>query len=136
MTASRIVEALDEGEYGASRLGLRLEPAAIEQFAFEGREEALAHGIVISIADRTHRGSHTGLTTAVAELDRGVLRTLVGVVDHAPGSPCHECHVQSIEHQSCGERGGHRPANDAAAEGVEHHREIEKTRPSRGKTEI
>ena len=35
------------------------------------------------------------------------LRTLVGVVDHAPGSPCHERHVQSIEHQSCGERGGH-----------------------------
>src|ERR1700746_2455371 len=48
-----------------------------------------------------------------------------------PGSPCHERHVQSIEHQSCGERGGHRPANDAAAEGVEHHREIEKTRPGR-----
>src|SRR5690348_17568965 len=112
---------------GASRLALRLEPAALEQFAFEGREEALAQGVVIGIADRTHRGSHTGLTTAVAELDRGVLRTLVGVVDHAPGSPCHERHVQSIEHQSCGERGGHRPANDAAAEGVEHHREIEKT---------
>src|SRR5262245_3689488 len=25
------------------------------------------------------------------------LRTLVGVMDHAPGSPCHERHVQSIE---------------------------------------
>ena len=60
------------------------------------------------------------------------LRTLVGVVDHAPGSPCHERHVQSIEHQSCDERGGHRPANEAGAEGVEHHREIEKTRPGKG----
>jgi hypothetical protein len=30
-----------------------LEPAALEQFAFEGREEALAHGVVIGIADRT-----------------------------------------------------------------------------------
>jgi len=69
----QIVEALDEGEHCASRLGLRLEPAALEQFAFEGREEALAHGVVIGIADRTHRGSHTGLTTAVAELDRGAL---------------------------------------------------------------
>ena len=39
MTASRIVEALDEDEHCGSRLGLRLEPAAIEQFAFEGREE-------------------------------------------------------------------------------------------------
>src|ERR1700751_1362360 len=95
MTASRIVEALDEGEHCASRLGLRLEPAAIEQFAFEGREEAFAHGVVIGIADRTHRGSHTGLTTAVAELDRGVLRTLVGVVDHASGSPCNGRHVRA-----------------------------------------
>ena len=40
MTASRIVEALDEGEHRASRLGLRLEPAALEQFAFEGRTPA------------------------------------------------------------------------------------------------
>src|ERR1700739_4909650 len=69
MTASRIVEALDEGEPCASRLGLRLEPAAIEQFAFEGREEAFAHGVVIGIADRTHRGSHTCLTTAVAAIE-------------------------------------------------------------------
>ena len=35
------------------------------QFAFEGREEALAHGVVIGISDLTHRGSHTCLTTAV-----------------------------------------------------------------------
>jgi hypothetical protein len=47
-------ETLDEGEHCASRLGLRLEPAALEQFAFESREEALAHGVVIGIADRTH----------------------------------------------------------------------------------
>src|SRR5215467_12514733 len=85
VTASRIVEALDEGEHCASRLGLRLEPAAIEQFAFEGREEALAHGIVISIADRTHRRSHTGLTTAVAELDRSVLPGLKWSSQHFEG---------------------------------------------------
>src|SRR5215472_12233739 len=83
--ASRIVEALDEGEHCASRLGLRLEPAAIEQFAFEGREEALAHGVVIDIADRTHRGSHTCLTTAVAELDRGVLPGLKWSSQHFEG---------------------------------------------------
>src|SRR5215471_25807 len=85
MTASRIVEALDEGEHCASRLGLRLEPAAIEQFAFEGREEALAHGVVIGITDRTHRGSHTCLTTAVAELDRGVLPGLKWSSQHFEG---------------------------------------------------
>ena len=47
---------LDEGEHCASRLGLRLEPAALEQFAFEGREEALAHGVVIGITDRPIEG--------------------------------------------------------------------------------
>src|SRR5689334_18117434 len=57
------------------------------------------------------------------------LRTLVGVADHAAGSPCHQRHVQSVQHQLRGERGGHRPANDAAAEGVEHHREVEKACP-------
>jgi hypothetical protein len=36
MTTPRIVKAFDEGECCASRLGLRLEPAAIEQLAFEG----------------------------------------------------------------------------------------------------
>jgi hypothetical protein len=34
MAAAWIVEALDEGEHRAARLGLRLEAAAIEQFAF------------------------------------------------------------------------------------------------------
>src|ERR1700757_4921989 len=85
VTASRIVEALDEGEHCASRLALRLEPAALEQFAFEGREEALAHGVVIGIADRTHRGSHTCLTTAVAERDRGVLPGLKWSSQHFEG---------------------------------------------------
>ena len=40
MTASRIVEALDEGEHCGSRLGLRLEPAAIEQFARGSRRSS------------------------------------------------------------------------------------------------
>ena len=34
------------------------------------------------------------------------LRTLVGVMDHASGPPRHERHVQGIEHQLLGERGG------------------------------
>ena len=67
----------------------------------------------------------------MAELDRSVLRTLVGVMDHASGAPRHERHVQGIEHQLLGERGGHRPADDATAEGIEHDGEIEKTRPGR-----
>src|SRR3954467_14389748 len=70
MAALPIVEAFDESEDRASRLGLCLEPGAIEQLAFERGEEALAHGVVVCVADRTHRGTHACVTTAMAELDR------------------------------------------------------------------
>jgi hypothetical protein len=53
------------------------------------------------------------------------------MMDHLLGSPCPERHVQCIEHQLCGQRGGHRPTNDATAEGVKHDREVEKARPGR-----
>ena len=57
-------------------------------------------------------------------------------MDHACGAPCHQRHVQSIKHQLRGERGGHRPADDAAAEGVEHHSKIEKAGPGRNVGDI
>src|SRR6202140_1078215 len=113
MAASRIVEALDERERRMARLDLCLEPAAIEKLAFEGGEEALAHGIVVCVADRTHLGVYPRDPAAVTELDRGVLRTLVGVMDHARGPPRQKRHVQSVNYQLRGGRGGHRPADDA-----------------------
>src|SRR4051794_25812573 len=76
MAAAAIVEAFDERERGIARLDLCLEPAAIEKLAFEGGEEALAHGIVVSVTDRTHRGAYARVTAAVAELNRGVLAGL------------------------------------------------------------
>src|SRR5579864_8214616 len=123
MAAAWIVEALDELEDRASRLGLRLEPAACQQLAFKRGKEALAHGVVICIANRAHRGTHAGLAATLAELDRRVLRTLVGVMDHVPWPPRCERHVQSIQHQLFGEGRGHRPANDATAVRIEHYGE-------------
>ena len=131
MAAAPIVEAFDERERRIARLDLCLEPAAIEKLAFEGGEEALAHGIVVCVADRTHRGAHARVTAAVTELDRGVLRTLVGVMDHARGPPRQKRHVQSVKHQLRGERGGHRPADDAATVRIEHDSKIEKAGPGR-----
>ena len=58
---------------GCVRLGLRLEAVPADKLAFEGGEEALAHGVVIFVADRTHRGTHTCIAAAMAELNRGVL---------------------------------------------------------------
>src|ERR1700686_2354688 len=73
MTAARVVEALDELEHRDPRLGLRLEPTPVEKLAFKRGEEALAHRIVVSVSNRTHRGTHAGLEAAVAELNGGVL---------------------------------------------------------------
>ena len=60
--------------YAHARLGLRLELPAIEQLAFEGGEEALRHGVVIGVSDRSHRGADASLPTSFAEFDRGILR--------------------------------------------------------------
>jgi hypothetical protein len=74
-------ETLDELEDGNARLDLCLEATPIEQLAFECGEEALRHCVVVS--DRPHRGPNTRLPTAFAELDRGMLRALIRMVDHA-----------------------------------------------------
>ena len=102
-----------------------------QQLAFKRGEEAFAHGVVIGVSHRTHRRAHAGLTAALAELDRGVLRTLVGMMDHARGPPRRQRHVQSIEHQLAGKCRRHRPADNAAAERIEHDGEIEKACPGR-----
>ena len=54
MTPTRIVEALDEIEDRAPCFDLRLEPAPLEELAFERSEEAFAHGVVIGVSDRAH----------------------------------------------------------------------------------
>ena len=112
-------------------VSLCLESAPCKQLAFEGGEETLAHGIVVGIADRAHRGAHAGITAAATEFDRGILRPLVGVMDHLPGPSCRQRHVQGIEHQLFGECRGHRPADNATAIRIEHDREIEKAYPCR-----
>ena len=52
-------------------------------------------------------------------------------MDHALRSPRQKRHVQRVEHQSGGKCGRHRPADDAAAVGIEHHREIQEAGPGR-----
>src|SRR5439155_6250467 len=73
MTPARMIETLDEREYGDARFSLRLEPAPVEQLAFERGEEALRHRVVVGVADRSHRGPHAGLAATRAEGDRCVL---------------------------------------------------------------
>ena len=114
MAPSRIVPALDELEDGHPCFGMRPEPPALEQLAFEGREEALAHRIVVAIPDRSGGGAHAGVPASLAEGERGVLRSLVAMVDHAVGPTLPERHVEGIEHELCAQVVGHGPADHAA----------------------
>src|SRR5947209_19641217 len=94
MSTPWVVPAFDEVEDGEPRVGLRAEAFAIEQLALEGREEALAHGVVVGVTHTAHRGPDTGLTTATAEGERGVLTSLVGVMNHVGRPPLRERHVE------------------------------------------
>jgi len=70
---SRGIPALDEAEAGHLRFSLGREPAAVQQLAFKGGEEAFAHGVVIGVAHRTHRRTHAGLPAPFAEAERRIL---------------------------------------------------------------
>lgn len=50
---TRVVEAFDVVEDGHARFGLRAEAASVDELAFEAREEALAHSVVVRVADRS-----------------------------------------------------------------------------------
>ena len=58
------------------------------------------------------------------------------MVDHAARPPLPERHVESIEHHLRVQSGCHRPANDPAAERIEHDRQIEEAGPRRNIRDI
>ena len=93
----RVVPSLDVLEDGQARRGLRREAVALEQFAFEGGEEALAHRVVVGVADRAHRGSNAHQLAPLPEGERRVLAALIGVMDDVGRSALGERHVQRVE---------------------------------------
>lgn len=127
----RVIPALDELEHRQPRLDLGLEAAAREQFALQGREEAFAHRVVEAIADRAHRRAHPGFAAACAELDRGVLGALIGVMDDFGRTALPQRKIERLEHQLGAQMGFHGPAHNLAAEDVEYHREVEEPGPGR-----
>ena len=51
MFAMRVVEAFNEVEDRVPRLLMISERRSLDQLALEGGEEALAHGVVVAVAD-------------------------------------------------------------------------------------
>src|SRR5438445_1797668 len=81
MATGGIVPPLDVAEDRHPGLGLRCEPAACQQLAFQRSEEALAHGVIVGVTNRSHGWAHTGFPAAAAERQRFILGALVAVVD-------------------------------------------------------
>jgi hypothetical protein len=120
-----VVLALDELEDSHSAFGLSSESCAVDEFAFEDREEAFTHRVVVGVTDRAHRGAHTGLPTATTEGNPGVLTALIGMMDHIIGSPLPQRYVQCLEHQFGTQMIGHRPADHPPAPHIQHDCQIE-----------
>src|SRR6266404_2330320 len=126
MATGGIVPPLDVAEDRHPGLGLRCEPAACQQLAFQGCEEALAHGVVVGVTDRSHGWEHAGFPAAPAERQRCILATLVAVVDDIAGLALTDRHLQCRQHELGAQMRLHRPADDPTAERIEHDSEIEK----------
>jgi len=94
----RIVPALDVVKQRPAGRGRGREPLAVEQFAFQRREEALAEGIVVGVSDRPHRGPHTEGQTTLPVGDGGVLTAVIRMMDDALGPPLRQSHIQRGEH--------------------------------------
>src|SRR5262245_50256735 len=77
----RVVPAFDVIEQGPAGVGRRPEPLAVEQLTFQRREETLAQGIVIRIADGAHRWSDTIGQAPLAVGDGGVLTAVIRMMD-------------------------------------------------------
>jgi len=130
MPPMRVVPAFDPFEYRQPGLGLGLEGPAIQHFAFQCREKAFSHGIVIGIANRAHRWHHAHLLAAFAESIAGVLTTLVGMMDDRLQPSLCQCHIERTEHEFRTQMRRHRPAYNAARPDIEHHRQIPERRSS------
>src|SRR5215472_16151526 len=85
MATSGIVPPLDVAEDRHPGLGLRCEPVACQQLAFQCGEEALAHGVVVGVTDRSHGWAHAGFPAAAAERQRCILPGLKWSSQHFEG---------------------------------------------------
>lgn len=126
-----IVPTFDEFEERLACLWLVVEGCAIEQFTFQGGKETLAEGIIETIADRAHRRTDAGVSTALAKRQGSVLAALIGVMNDIFWVTLLDRHLQGIHHQGSLEMSGHCPTDDFAAPGIHDNSQVQPTRPGR-----
>lgn len=102
-----------------------MEGAPVDQLALHGGEEALGDRIIETGAGAAGREAHASLLTPPAEGERGILTTLVAVMNYpGVGAALSDRHRQRVDDQLGTHVLGHRPTNDPAREDD---REVEKS---------
>ena len=127
----RVVPGFDKLEDGHSGLGLSLEAAPVKELTLQGGKETLTEGVVETVSDRSGRRPHIGLLASLPESDRGVLASLIGMMDHRGGAALPQGHIQCFQHQFCPKMRLHRPSYNPAGKSIHHHGQIEETCPCR-----
>ena len=113
------------------RIGRGAQRRPIEELALKRGEEALAQRVVIAVSDRSHRGPYAGVATPLAEGERRILTSLIRVMDDGSRLPLLYGHVEGREHEGRAQMRLHRPADDTATPGIEHHGQVEESTPGR-----
>src|SRR5438093_13496996 len=78
-----IIEHLDELEHLRASVVAGVIVPLMDQLIFERTEEALDHGVVVTIPLATHAGHKASLLYQPLIRDTGVQRPLIGVMNHA-----------------------------------------------------
>ncbi len=106
----RIVPGFDKLENGHSGYGLGLETSPVDRLTLQGGKEALAQGVVEAVSDRTGGRPHPGLPASFPEVNRSVLASLIGMVDHGGRAALPQGHIQGSQNQFRPEVRFHRPS--------------------------
>jgi transposase len=107
------------------------ETMPVKQLALQARHEALGDGVIQRRSRPAHRRHDTCFFEPLAERQRGVLHTPVGMVNQPrSGFASPEGHLQSVDHELRAEMVGHRPADHLPGVDVEDEGEIQKALPS------
>ena len=127
MPALPVIEALNPLKDRCPRLFVGAETVLGQELALQGGKEAFHHRVIETVADRPHRRIDPRCRTPLTEEYRGVLATMIGVMNQPRlRPPLSHRHLQRRQDEVGAQMVLHRPADHPPAEHVKNHRQEEK----------
>src|ERR1700730_18268140 len=99
MSACAIIPAFDPFEDRRASLRSGPEGIAIQHLTFQACEKAFGHRVVKTVADAAHRRSHTELSAAGPDGDRGIFGSVIGMMNYRLRDPLRVGHRESRQHE-------------------------------------